>query len=62
MIDSRSKFYAQLSELNDLNSTGVITEDEYLNEKGGAQTVEVVVWHATLCCLNTCIMINLFYL
>jgi len=39
MIDSRSKCYAQLSELNNLKSTGVITEDEYFNEKSAIMEV-----------------------
>ena len=39
MIDSCSKCYKQLSELNNLKSTGVITEDEYLKEKGAIMKV-----------------------
>jgi len=39
MIDSRSKCYTQLSELNNLRSAGVITEDEYLNEKSAIMEV-----------------------
>ena len=39
IIDLRSKCYKQLSELNNLKSTGVITEDEYLKEKGAIMKV-----------------------
>jgi len=39
MIDSRSKSYKQSSELNNLKSTDVITEDEYLEEKGAIMKV-----------------------
>ena len=33
MIDSRSKLYKQLSDLQNLKSSGVLSEDEYLLEK-----------------------------
>ena len=33
LIDSRSKLYKQLSELQNLKSAGILTEDEYVTEK-----------------------------
>lgn len=33
LIDSRSKCYKQLSELNSLKASGILTEDEYAEEK-----------------------------
>ena len=33
LIENRSKCYRQLTELNNLKSTGVLTEDEYQTEK-----------------------------
>ncbi len=33
LIENRSKCYKQLSELNNLRSAGVLTEDEYHSEK-----------------------------
>ena len=33
LIENRSKCYRQLSELNSLKSSGVLTEEEYVTEK-----------------------------
>ena len=33
LIDSRSKCYKQLSDLNSLKASGILTEDEYAEEK-----------------------------
>lgn len=33
LIESRSKCYKQLSEINNLKASGVLTEDEYFTEK-----------------------------
>ena len=38
-IESRSKCYKQLNELNQLRSSGIITEDEYFEEKESVMCV-----------------------
>ena len=38
-IENHSKCYKQLSELNSLNVAGVLTEEEYVTEKGAVRTV-----------------------
>ena len=38
-IESHSKYYKQLNELNQLRSSGIITEEEYLEEKESVMCV-----------------------
>ena len=39
LIDSRSKLYKQLSELQSLRTSGVLTEEEYIMEKESIMTL-----------------------
>ena len=39
VIDSRSKLYKQLSELQNLKTSGILTEEEYITEKESIMTL-----------------------
>ena len=39
MIDSHSKCYKQLSDLNNLKASGILTENEYAEEKASVMSL-----------------------